>query len=65
MNKANPQFHHPGKPKDWRPYFSKELHAEMEEFFAEHPELDRIGSMESWIRRGAAEERRKRARRSK
>lgn len=50
----------PDKPKDWRPYFSKELQIEMEEFFASHPELDRTGTMERWIRRGAAEYRRKR-----
>jgi hypothetical protein len=47
------------KPKDWRPYFSKELQAEMEEFFDSHPELDRTGAMERWIRRGASEYRRK------
>jgi len=56
---------HPSQPKDWRPYFSRELQAEMEEFFAEHPELDRVGSMESWIRRGATEYRRRKAKRGK
>lgn len=53
---------HAAQPRDWRPYFSRELKAELDEFFAEHPELDQIGSMERWIRKGAAEHRRRHGR---
>jgi hypothetical protein len=43
--------------RTYRPYLSKELQTELDEFFAEHPELDRAGSMESWIRKGVSEHR--------
>lgn len=52
------------KPKAWRPYLSLELKVEIDEFFAEHPELDPIGAIESWIRK-AANEYRRRAKREK
>jgi hypothetical protein len=45
--------------RTFRPYLDKELQAELDEFFAEHPELDRAGSMEGWIRKGISEHRRK------
>jgi len=45
--------------RTYRPYLSKELQIELDEFFSEHPELDRAGSMESWIRKGISEHRRK------
>lgn len=57
-NKAD-RFIPEEKPKHWRPYLSGELKTELDEFFAEHGELDPVGSITSWIRRGASEYRRK------
>ncbi len=63
MSNHAARFTHPEKPKFWRPYLDMELKAEVDQFFAEHPELDPIGSITAWIRRGQTEHRRKHARR--